>query len=178
MENLSPKALTEQLSQKFLEIFPVNGIHLISLNVTARKLVLLTIMKKGGILLDDCQYISSLVNQYIPDDYDLQVQSPGIGYEIKIENFGFLDLFIDSPIKVFYKDNNSNIKEIDGILTFVDKVISIKKFDKDKRKTFKKAKQKSMNKIVEENGKELENIISIPKDSIIKIKTTFYPEEI
>lgn len=180
LENITSKDLSEKLNQKFLEIFPVNDINLISFNVTSRKLVIVTIMKKGGILIDDCKFISSLINQYIPDDYDLQVQSPGIGFEIKRENFIILDLFIDLPVKVFYKDDNVNVKEIEGILTFVGKFISIKMFGKDKNKFSQKAKRninKGINKSITEDD-EGKNIISLPIESIIKVKTTFYPEEI
>ena len=159
------------LNKKFLEIFPVNDIHLISFNVTSRKAVIITIMKKGGITLDDCKLISSIVNQFIPDDYDLQVQSPGIGYEIRKENFHILELFLQNPIKIFYSETIGEkqvTKEIEGILTFVDKSVSIKRFEKSKRKKDKK------NKIDEDDNL----IFSIPLENIVKIKTTFYPEEI
>jgi ribosome maturation factor RimP len=191
LENFSYKNLFEALSQKFSEIFPVNDIHLISINVTSRKAVIVTIMKKGGITLDDCKYVSSIITSFIPDDYDLQVQSPGIGFEIRKDSFNLLDLFLQTPVKIFYNkiiEDKEIVKEEEGILTFIDKSISIKKFEKNKKNkkklkkindidnAIKELKNSNLNNNFDESTDQ--NIISIPLDKIIKVKTTFYPEEI
>jgi len=188
LENFSYKNLFEALSQKFSEIFPVNDIHLISINVTSRKAVIVTIMKKGGITLDDCKYVSSIITSFIPDDYDLQVQSPGIGFEIRKDSFNLLDLFLQTPVKIFYKkiiEDKEIVKEEEGILTFIDKSISIKKFEKNKKNkkkindidnAIKELKNSNLNNNFDKSTDQ--NIISIPLDKIIKVKTTFYPEEI
>ncbi len=168
MEEISRKDLQDRLKEIFSEIFPVKDIFLISYSVTARKAVMVTIMKKGGVSIDDCKFVSTLISKHIPDDYDLQVQSPGIGFEIKEENFNLLELFLQTPIKIFYKDyiqDKPVTKEIEGILTFIDKTVSIKVSEKNK----KNKKEKKM---------ENESIFSIDLNKVIKIKTTFYPEEI
>ncbi|MFN3411824.1 MAG: hypothetical protein ACK4YF_06685 [Exilispira sp.] len=209
MENFNSKTFPDNLNQKLQKIFPINEIHLISIKINSHKSIIITIMKKGGVSIDDCKLVSSIISSYIPDDYDLQVQSPGIGFEIKKDNFNLLNLFIGLPVKVFYKafnsenivknniynnidknsDNDLNfnqdnfkaytVLESEGTLTFVDRVVSIKKFSNNNKKNISKSvknrESKSSNDIL--NIKE-EDIITISLDRIIKIKTTFYPEEL
>ena len=187
MGNNNFKSVFEELKQKFSEIFPINDIHLISLNIGSRKTILVTIMRKGGITLNDCKFVSSILSGYIPEDYDLQVQSPGIGFEIRKDSFNILELFLHTPVKIFYtdimEDKEKTIEE-EGILTFVDKSISIKKFEKNKKNKKKLKKigdidnttKNLQNNILGNNN--YQNIISIPLDRIIKVKTTFFPEEI
>jgi len=161
------KNLTEIIKEKSSEIFPLKDIHIVSFSVTARKAVVITIMKKGGISIEDCKLVSSLIGQYIPDDYDLQVQSPGIGFEIRKDSFNLLELFLQTPIKIFYKDFSNGkevVNEIEGILTFIDKAVYLKKFEKKDK--------------IKKTKKDEETIISIEFEKIVKVKTTFYPEEI
>lgn len=161
-------------------------------------------MKKGGVSIDDCKFVSSIISSYIAGDYDLQVQSPGIGFEIKKDNFNLLNLFIGQPVKVFYKtvrddnvvknniDNNTdnelnidqdsfkidNVLEVEGTLTFVDKVISIKKFSNSNKKNKSgtmKTKQSKSSKYTTNITEE--DIVTISLNKIVKIKTTFYPED-
>ncbi|HQQ19308.1 MAG TPA: hypothetical protein PK520_04405 [Exilispira sp.] len=155
-------------------IFPINGINLVSLVITPRKLVQITIMKKGGITIDDCQYISKIFQPLIPEDYDFQVQSPGIGFEIRpgTKEFELLSLFEQLPVKVFYyeenrdnsevNDNNKKVLEASGTFSIVTDGLILKKFSNKKKN---------------KDNKEIE-LLQVPFDRVIKIKTTFFSEEI
>jgi len=172
VENNNFNNLSEKLEKEFSQSFPINDIHIISLKVTARKAIVITIMKKGGVTIDDCKFVSSYISKYIPDDYDLQVQSPGIGLEIRPDSFNILNLFIQTPIKVFYNDEKEGkniVKEVEGILTFIDKFVCLKEFDITNKKNKKNQKYDAI---------EDEKVISIQLEKIIKIKTIFYPEEL
>jgi ribosome maturation factor RimP len=172
--SLKIEQLKDTLFAESKRIFPINGINLVSLIVTPRKLIQITIMKKGGITIDDCQYISKIFQPLIPEDYDFQVQSPGIGFEIRpdTKDIELLTLFEQQPVKIFYyeedrdnaevNDNNKKVFEASGTFSIVTDGLILKKFSNKKKN---------------KDNEEIE-LLQVPFNRIIKIKTTFFSEEI
>jgi len=124
------------------EKFPINGIDLLECSISKEKNIVLTIAKKGGVSVEDCESVSRALFEEIPDEYSLQVQSPGLDYKFKFEDYEY---FLEQKIRVKYNGGAKNIK-VDGIFkSYNGEVV-----------------------IVHKNGKD----IPISKESIIQIKTT------
>ncbi len=104
------------IEEKIKSFFPVEDIKLLYYTFTKAKNIILTIGKVGGITVKDCEKISMLLKEEIPDDCSLQVQSPGIGWEIQIEDVG---LFIDQKVRVKYSTDTKN-KKLDGDLKGIE----------------------------------------------------------
>lgn len=134
------------LEEKIKKIFPFDDIFLLKFELLPLKKIILTIGKKNGITINDCEKISKIVHSIIGNEYYLQVQSSGIGWNIDI-NSDTAIIFLNEKVKLSYLDNSINkIKNIKG------KLVSIQ----------------NQNIEIEKNG----NKLYIPKKNIKKIKTT------
>lgn len=133
------------IEEKIKNIFPFDNILLLKLDILPAKKIILTIGKKKGATLDDCEKISKVVRPIIGDEYYLQVQSTGIGWKIDV-NSKTSDIFIGEKVKItFVKDGKTKTEE--GILKSIDaEKVTIK---------------------------TLKNEITILKENIKKLKTTF-----
>ena len=88
------------------------------------------------------------------------------------KEFELLSLFEQLPVKVFYyeenrdnsevNDNNKKVLEASGTFSIVTDGLILKKFSNKKKN---------------KDNKEIE-LLQVPFDRIIKIKTTFFSEEI
>ena len=106
------------LEDKIKNIFPVDNILLLKIDLLPSKKVVLTIGKKDGITLDDCEKISKIIHPIIGDDYYLQVQSSGIGWNIDINSDSSF-IFLDQTVKITYsKDGKTKTEK--GILKSIE----------------------------------------------------------
>jgi len=96
-----------EIKDKILEIFPVEDLELLKVDLTGKDNIIITIAKKTGrIQLSDCEKASKKISEIFSDEYFIQVQSPGIGWNIHLPDE--VPYFIDEIVKISYKEEDTD----------------------------------------------------------------------
>jgi len=132
------------LIERIKSEFPYGSINLLKVDVYRSHKITVTIVKEDGrVSISDCEKITRLLKNFISDDFDLIVQSPGIGWTISLDNE--LKFFKNEKVLVFYEDKGKILnkklifkKEEDNFLFFEDlKKKTEVKIEKNKIKKMK-----------------------------------------
>jgi ribosome maturation factor RimP len=132
------------LIERIKSEFPYGSINLLKVDVYRSHKITVTIVKEDGrVSISDCEKITRLLKNFISDDFDLIVQSPGIGWAISLDNE--LKFFKNEKVLVFYEDKGKILnkklifkKEEDNFLFFEDlKKKTEVKIEKNKIKKMK-----------------------------------------
>ncbi len=116
----------QKLIEKIEEIVLENGMELVEVKIQSKKnpLVEIIIYKKEGISLDDCTLISRAVesgvdlDEYFPDNYNLEVASPGL--DRKLTTLDDYRRNLDNNVEVRLYSKINDFKEFVGILKEYD----------------------------------------------------------
>ncbi|MCX8059553.1 MAG: hypothetical protein N3A58_09090 [Spirochaetes bacterium] len=133
-----------ELIKRIENEFPIKGIYLLKIDIYKQHKLTITIAKEDGrITVGDCEIVSKRLKTFIPEEFDLVVQSPGIGWEINKDSE--VRFFIGEKVNICYKEKEK----------IINKVLNLKS-------------EEGENLIFEDKRKK--QIIYINKDNIIKMK--------
>lgn len=135
-----------ELIERIKKEFPIKDIYFLKIEIYKNYKITVTIAKEDGrITLGDCELVTKRLKTFISDDFDLIIQSPGIGWEIDKEKE--IKYFINEKVNISYKDEKNN------------KIINKKFILKGEKENF----------LILEDLKKKENF-ELEKENIIKIK--------
>lgn len=125
---MKKEELLKEIQTIFSKIFKDNGIEFVDVEYVKEpkgNVLRIFIDKKDGVDLDSCEFASNLVSEWLDEvdpieqSYFLEVSSPGIDREIKLDK---LENFIDKKILIKCYKKINGTKEFIGYLKGYDDV--------------------------------------------------------
>lgn len=114
----------DQLVCEISNLIQNNGYLVYDIEYNKKNEILTILIEKNdgtGISIDDCTFISGLVNEYLDDVNDdtvsyVDVSSPGVNRPLKTYDHFKSQINNDIEVKLYQKNSQTNSKKINGTL--------------------------------------------------------------